>query len=158
MRRVKARTIASTEYSDPGSAIRDARLVDRQRRSIPDQEVSGRRIERIVWVDTSLALELDDQRYLHCTIENRRVSAALSPLPLISEKAQDGSLLLELETGPFEWDRAETADRYVGCLLRRLWFLESGILMYVDERPILACYPLELLHDEGLIMFWTGSD
>lgn len=158
MRRIVARTSRQQGYSDPITAIHRGVEIDLQKRSVSDREVKGKQIHRLLWSDSALVLELEDNCFLNCIATHERITCALeSNLALIPNET-DGTILLELERHTFEWHRAEIASRYVGKTISRLWFSDRSVLIYVLKMPILACHPLEIWPDRIPMIFWTESE
>jgi hypothetical protein len=158
MRKIIAIPRRGRAYDDPGTAICESAKTDSARRSVSDQEVRGQRINRVLWADSSLVLELNDRRFLNCNIENGRIGCVLGSRPAILSSDPESSIVLEFEKSAFEWRRAEVVARYVGKVLDRLWFGDSGLLIYVRDMPILSCHILEVLPESTLMLFWAESD
>jgi hypothetical protein len=49
-------------YHDPKAAINRALAYNSENRTIPDSEISGKKIREVLWSNTALVFELDDER------------------------------------------------------------------------------------------------
>ena len=77
MRDIVARTRPLNAYSNPDLAIRGAREIDLRLRTVSDDDVTGRRIDRIVWDDLSLVIGLDNGAYINCIVRDWQIDCTL---------------------------------------------------------------------------------
>ena len=99
------RTAPLQGYHDPKAAISLGLGYNSKNRTIPDSEVSGKKIRAVLWSDTALVFELDDGRFLSVVARDDHVICSLSEIKEEINGELDESILLDLGGGEFHWDR-----------------------------------------------------
>jgi len=158
MRKMIMRSAPPQGYHDPEAAISRSLAYNSENRTIPDSDISGKKIRAVLCGDTAIVFELDDGRFLNAVARDDRVECALSEIKEEINGELDESILLDLGGGEFQWDRRRIATSYVGRELYRLWFNPEGVYIYVRNAPILLCNAMVSHPDGNSKLFWAESD
>lgn len=158
MRKMIMRSATPQGYHDPKSAINRGLAYNAENRTIPDSEISGKKICAVLWSDTAIVFALDDGRFLNVVACDNRVKCSLSEIKEEINGQFDESILLDLGGGEFQWDRGRIATSYVGRELYRLWFNPEGVYIYARGSPILLCNATVSHPDGNPKLFWAESD
>ena len=130
MRKLIMRSAPPQGCHDLKAAINRGLAYNSENRTIPDSEISGKKIRAVLWSDTALVFELDDGRFLNVVARDNRVKCSLFEIKEEINGELDESILLDPGGGEFQWDRRRIATSYVGRELYRLWFNPEGVYIY----------------------------
>ena len=159
MRRIIARTTGLLAYEDPGNAIRASREIDSRERTVLDAQVCGKKVHRVFWADAALVMQLDNNEFLNCIGQNRRIICSLDTHPIAHTKTiPNDTIRLEMDGNTIEWHRAYIASKYSGKVLQRLWCGVASLYVYFEDMPILACHAIESCPEGRTLLFWTESE
>lgn len=86
-------------YHDPKAAMGLGLGYNSKNRTIPDSEISGKKIRAALWSDTALVFELDDGRFLNVVARDDHVICSLSEIKEEINGELDESILLDLGGG-----------------------------------------------------------
>ena len=153
MRRMRVRWADPDEFMDAARALEGARESNSSFRTIENDVVHGKIIDRFRWDDSTLSIELQGGGFLNCTGGQGRVQASLDRVAAQGVGREHGVVILETESGSTTWNRMDIAARFEGHELDRLWFSRTNLWIYT-ENGILDCALMFHEQDGHEGLFW----
>jgi hypothetical protein len=158
MRKMLARWRPFETFDSPAEAIRAGQEANSKLRTLSDDQVRGKVIQRFIWDDATLVLELDDGKYLNFVAQAGKVVCSLDQTPAAFEVGEDSDVLLEVGGSAFEWHRADLARQFIGKSVEGLWFSSREEIFIYAGRTLLACYLMDSFPEGKPWLFWCESE